>query len=124
MPADGDLDDTVRRADPVRWLASRFVGDLQARADVVAIYAFDHAVARVATAAKAARSLPIDFVLTARAENFIHGRADLDDTGVPGLGDDVLDSDVLACCHPRVEAEGSQLRVPVHVSLGPHFGLG
>jgi 2-methylisocitrate lyase-like PEP mutase family enzyme len=44
------------------------------------IYAFDHAVARVAAAAKAARALPIDFVLTARAENFIHGRADLDDT--------------------------------------------
>ncbi len=42
MPADGDLDDTVRRADPVRWLASRFVGDRQARADMVAIYAFDH----------------------------------------------------------------------------------
>ena len=50
--------------------------------------------------------------------------ADLDEASVPGLGDDVLDSDVLACCHPRVEAEGSQLRVPVHVSLGPHFGLG
>jgi phytoene synthase len=42
LPAGGDLDDTVRRADPIRWLASRFVGDLQARADMVAIYAFDH----------------------------------------------------------------------------------
>jgi phytoene synthase len=42
LPADGDPDDTVRRADPIRWLASRFVGDLQARADLVALYAFDH----------------------------------------------------------------------------------
>jgi phytoene synthase len=42
LPADGDLDDTVRRTDPSRWLASRFIGDLRARADVVAIYAFDH----------------------------------------------------------------------------------
>jgi len=42
LPADGALDDTVRRADPGRWLASRFVADLRARADVVAIYAYDH----------------------------------------------------------------------------------
>ena len=42
MPADGHIDETVRRADPIRWLASRFVGDPSARADMVAIYAFDH----------------------------------------------------------------------------------
>jgi phytoene synthase len=42
LPADGDIDETIRRADPIRWLASRFVGDLEARADMVAIYAFDH----------------------------------------------------------------------------------
>jgi 2-methylisocitrate lyase-like PEP mutase family enzyme len=35
---------------------------------------------RVAAAAEAARSLPFPFTLTARAENFLHGRADLDDT--------------------------------------------
>jgi phytoene synthase len=43
-----DLDATVRRADPDRWLASRFIGDPQARADVVALYAFDHELERVA----------------------------------------------------------------------------
>jgi phytoene synthase len=37
-----DLDGAVRRADPDRWLASRFIGDPKARADVVALYAFDH----------------------------------------------------------------------------------
>jgi len=45
--AGDDLDDTVRRADPDRWLASRFVADQQARADVIALYAFDHVLARV-----------------------------------------------------------------------------
>ncbi|HEY0179577.1 MAG TPA: isocitrate lyase/phosphoenolpyruvate mutase family protein, partial [Dokdonella sp.] len=38
------------------------------------------AVERVAAAAAAARALPFPFTLTARAENFVHGRDDLDDT--------------------------------------------
>jgi 2-methylisocitrate lyase-like PEP mutase family enzyme len=44
------------------------------------IYDFGHAVERVAAAVEAARALPFPFVLTARAENLLHGRADLDDT--------------------------------------------
>jgi len=44
--ADGDLDALVRRVDPDRWLSSRFIADAHARADVVAIYAFDHELAR------------------------------------------------------------------------------
>jgi 2-methylisocitrate lyase-like PEP mutase family enzyme len=44
------------------------------------IYAFDLSVERVRTAVDAARSLPFPFVLTARAENLINGRPDLDDT--------------------------------------------
>jgi 2-methylisocitrate lyase-like PEP mutase family enzyme len=44
------------------------------------IYCLDHAVARVAAAVAAARAAPAGFVLTARAENFLHGRPDLDDT--------------------------------------------
>ena len=42
------------------------------------IFGFDHAVERVAAACEAAHGLP--FVLTARAENFLHDRPDLDDT--------------------------------------------
>ncbi len=42
------------------------------------IFEFEQAVERVAAACDAARALP--FVVTARAENFLHGRADLDDT--------------------------------------------
>lgn len=44
------------------------------------IYDFALAVERVQAAVEAARSLDFPFVLTARAENFWHGRRDLDDT--------------------------------------------
>lgn len=44
------------------------------------IYDFAHAVERVHAAADAAHALPFPFMLTARAENFLHGRPDLDDT--------------------------------------------
>ena len=44
------------------------------------IYALAHATERIAAAAEAARSLAYPFLLTARAENFLHGKADLDDT--------------------------------------------
>ena len=44
------------------------------------IYEHGHAVERVAAAVEAARGLPFPFVLTARAENHIHGNPDLDDT--------------------------------------------
>ncbi|HEU4629838.1 MAG TPA: isocitrate lyase/phosphoenolpyruvate mutase family protein [Gemmatimonadaceae bacterium] len=44
------------------------------------IYDVAHAVERVAAAAETARALPAPFVLVARAENFLHGRPDLDDT--------------------------------------------
>jgi 15-cis-phytoene synthase len=36
-----DLEDQVRAADPDRWLSSRFVGDAEARADLIALYAFE-----------------------------------------------------------------------------------
>ncbi|MGD9485516.1 isocitrate lyase/phosphoenolpyruvate mutase family protein [Streptomyces sp. TRM70308] len=59
--AGGSVEDSTGRAeDPVRPLAE--------------------AVERVAAAAEAARSLETPFVLTARAENFLHGRPDLADT--------------------------------------------
>jgi 2-methylisocitrate lyase-like PEP mutase family enzyme len=44
------------------------------------IYDFTLAVERVQAAAEVARSLPFPFTLTARAENFLYGRTDLDDT--------------------------------------------
>jgi 2-methylisocitrate lyase-like PEP mutase family enzyme len=44
------------------------------------IYDFNLAVERVAAAAEVAHALPFPFTFTARAENFLHGRRDLDDT--------------------------------------------
>ncbi len=44
------------------------------------IYDFALAIERVHAAVEVARSLPIPFMLTARAENLLHGRPDLDDT--------------------------------------------
>lgn len=44
------------------------------------IYPLGHAVERVAAAAEAAHRLPFHFMLTARAENFLHERPLLDDT--------------------------------------------
>jgi 2-methylisocitrate lyase-like PEP mutase family enzyme len=43
------------------------------------IYDFALAVERVHAAVEVARALPVPFVLTARAENLLHGRPDLDD---------------------------------------------
>jgi phytoene synthase len=45
-PDPEDLDALVRRVDPDRWLSSRFVADPSARADVIALYAYDHELAR------------------------------------------------------------------------------
>jgi 2-methylisocitrate lyase-like PEP mutase family enzyme len=44
------------------------------------IYDLSHAVERIQAAVAAVRTLPTPFVLTARAENFLRGRPDLDDT--------------------------------------------
>lgn len=44
------------------------------------IYGFDHAVERVAAACEAANRVGFPFTLTARAENYIRGNPDLDDT--------------------------------------------
>ena len=44
------------------------------------IYDLELAVARVRAAVKVARSLPVPFLLTARAENLIRGRTDMADT--------------------------------------------
>ena len=44
------------------------------------VFGLSQATDRIAAAAEAARKTPCGFVLTARAENYLHGRADLDDT--------------------------------------------
>ncbi len=60
-------------------LAGGSVEDFSRTADEP-IYEPAHAAARVRAAAEAAHAGPVPFVLTARAENFLHGRPDLADT--------------------------------------------
>ncbi|WP_285417431.1 isocitrate lyase/phosphoenolpyruvate mutase family protein [Pseudomonas sp. efr-133-TYG-5] len=55
------------------------IEDATGRADAP-IYCFEHAVARIEAAVAAVRTLAFPFILTARAENYLHGKPDLDDT--------------------------------------------
>jgi len=53
-PAGEDLDAKVKRVDPLRWQSARFVADEAVRADLIALYAFDHELARIPGSAKQA----------------------------------------------------------------------
>jgi 2-methylisocitrate lyase-like PEP mutase family enzyme len=86
------------------------------------IYDFNLAVERVHAAAEAARSLDFPFTLTARAENLLHGRNDLDDTvrrlqAFEAAGADVLYAPGLTTLD-EVRLVTGALRKPVNV-LGP-----
>jgi phytoene synthase len=47
-----DVDAAVRKADPDRWWASRFIADPAARADVVALYALNHELVHIVEAVR------------------------------------------------------------------------
>ena len=70
--------ETIRRA-AAAGLCGGSIEDATGRADDP-IYAYDLSIERVKAAVKAARLLPLPFVLTARAENLLYGRLDLEDT--------------------------------------------
>ena len=70
--------ETVRLAGEV-GLAGASIEDATYRADHP-VFDRELAIERVQAAVEAARALPYPFVLTARSENFIRGRPDLDDT--------------------------------------------
>jgi 2-methylisocitrate lyase-like PEP mutase family enzyme len=73
-----DAAETIRRAAEVGLVGGSIEDSTGDRA--APIYDFVHAVERVAAAAEAAHSLDFPFTFVARAENFLHGRPDLDDT--------------------------------------------
>jgi len=75
-PEDGA--ETIRQAAAVGLVGGSIEDATGNEADP--IYDFGHAVERIAAAADAAHSLPFPFMLVARAENYLHGRPDLDDT--------------------------------------------
>lgn len=84
------------------------------------IYPFDQAVARVKSAVDAARDLP--FLLTARAENFLYGRPDLDDTirrlqAFETAGADVLYAPGLPSLD-AIKKVCSEVNKPVNVVMG------
>ena len=62
-----------------RGVAGGSIEDATGKADDP-IYPLDHAVDRIRAVAQAIRASGGDFVLTARSENFLHGRPDLQDT--------------------------------------------
>lgn len=86
------------------------------------IYPFEEAVARVAAAAAAARRLSFDFMFVARAENFLHGIPDLDDTirrlrAFEAAGADVLYAPGLTT-EAEIRAVCAAVKKPVNVVMG------
>jgi len=89
VPVSADLengfgDDAETVAQTIRMaagagLAACSIEDSTNRSDDP-IYSREHAVERIRAASETARGLPSGFVLTARSENYLHGRPDLADT--------------------------------------------
>ncbi len=89
LPVSGDLEngfgdspeivaETIRLAADA-GLVGGSIEDATGREDQP-LYGIEHAVERVRAAAEVVRSLPFAFTLTARAENYLHGRPDLKNT--------------------------------------------
>ena len=86
------------------------------------LYDFQHAVERVAAAVEAARALPFPFVMVGRAENFLHGRPDLDDTirrlqAFEAVGADALYAPGLTRAED-IRTVCASVRRPVNVVMG------
>ncbi|HEY0696301.1 MAG TPA: isocitrate lyase/phosphoenolpyruvate mutase family protein, partial [Micromonospora sp.] len=115
--------ETVRQA-AATGLVGCSIEDATGRPDDP-VHPFAAAVERVAAAVEAARSLPFPFTLTARAENFLHGRPDLDDTirrlrAYEEVGADVLFAPGLPDL-AAVRAVCSSVSRPVNVLASPAF---
>lgn len=134
LPVNGDLEDGFGPApeDCVATVEAAIAGGLAGLGieDITTnpaspIHAFDHAVARIRAAAAAARGR---ILLTARCDNFLHGRPDLDDTirrlvAYAEAGADVLYAPGL----PDMDAIRAVVRAvsprPVNVVVGPRSGM-
>jgi len=86
------------------------------------IYDFNHAVERIAAAVAAAQALPFPFMLVARAENYLHGRPDLDDTirrlqAFEAAGAEVLYAPGIASVED-IRTVCASVRKPVNVLMG------
>jgi 2-methylisocitrate lyase-like PEP mutase family enzyme len=90
------------------------------------IYGFAHAVERITAAVEAARAFAYPFVLVARAENYLHGRPDLDDTirrlqAFEAAGADALYAPGLTKADD-IRAVCSSVSKPVNVVMGLRSG--
>jgi|SRR5688572_1444897 2-methylisocitrate lyase-like PEP mutase family enzyme len=131
LPVNADLencyaDEPRRAADMIRLAAEAGVvgGSIEDATgnEHKPIYDFALAVERVQAAAETARALPFPFVLTARAENFLHGRRDLDDTirrlqAFEKAGADVLYAPGLRDL-PTIRAVAASVTRPLNVVVG------
>ena len=131
LPVSADLencfaDDPERAAETIRLAAQAGLvgGSIEDYSGDPAnpIYDFGLAVERVQAAAEAAHSFDFPFILTARAENLLHGRQDLDDTirrlqAFEAAGADVLYAPALTTLD-EVRAVTGALQRPLNV-LGP-----
>jgi len=132
LPAAGDLEngfgdspeaaaDTIRLAATDGGLVGGSIEDATGDA-AHPIYEFSLAVERVAAAAEAAHSLPFPFVFVGRAENFLHGRPDLDDTirrlqAYEAAGADALYAPGLTSAE-QIRLVCSSVDKPVNVLMG------
>jgi len=131
LPVSADLengfgDDPETVAQTIRLaaaagLAGCSIEDSTKRADHP-LYELSHAADRIRAAAEAVRALPFPFTLTARAENFLVGRPDLDDTvrrlqAYQEAGADVLYAPALKTREEIVSVVASVDR-PLNVLMG------
>lgn len=86
------------------------------------VYDFDHAVERVRAGVAANRALPVPMLITARAENFLHGRKDLAETiarlkAFEAAGADVLYAPGIGTVD-EIRAIASAVSKPINVLMG------
>jgi 2-methylisocitrate lyase-like PEP mutase family enzyme len=125
-PAPADCAATLRAAIEA-GLAGCTIEDTT-RDPAAPIHGFDAAVARVRAAVAAVREAGRPFVLTARAENFLHGRPDLDDTirrlvAFAEAGADCLYAPALPDLDAIRRVVAAVAPKPVKVLIGPRAGL-
>lgn len=119
--APDDVAATVRMAGEVAGLVGGSIEDATDDPNHP-VYDFGLAVERVAAAAEAAHSLPFPFMLVGRAENYVQGRPDLDDTirrlqAFEASGADVLYAPGLTTAD-EIRTVCASVRKPVNVVMG------
>jgi len=115
-----DAAETIRLA-AAAGLVGGSIEDATGRPDNP-IYGFEESVERLRAAMEAARALPFPFTVTARAENYLHGRPDLVDTirrlqAYQEAGADVLYAPGLAS-REDIAAVVASVDRPVNVVMG------